>query len=175
MLAGVASLSLLIHEHRLPDDSPAWRHELADVVLTRERTTAGIEVSNRGGWHSRPDLLEWPEPAVQRLVTRIVDVVARYEPTTIRMHAWANVLRNGGLHLAHRHGQAAWSGVYYVASGASEAGGRITFARNLEARIVTPEDGMLLLFPGDLLHSVEQYQGSTPRISIAFNLAGAGG
>jgi hypothetical protein len=30
---------------------------------------------------------------------------------------------------------------------------------------------LLLLFPGDLLHSVAVYTGRTPRISVGFNLS----
>ena len=36
--------------------------------------------------------------------------------------------------------------------------------------IIDPEPGMLLMFPGWLLHYVHPYRGTTPRVSIAFNL-----
>ena len=37
---------------------------------------------------------------------------------------------------------------------------------------VEPRDGRLILFPSWLTHFVHAYQGSRPRISIAFNVTG---
>jgi hypothetical protein len=88
----------------------------------------------------------------------------------MRIQAWANVMRAGSHHLAHRHGDARWSGVYYVEAGDPDSGGAITFARGREVETVVARAGLLLLFPGDLLHSVGTYAGTAPRISVAFNL-----
>jgi hypothetical protein len=37
------------------------------------------------------------------------------------------------------------------------------------ARLVRPEPGMFILFPGYLQHSVRLYQGNRPRICVPFN------
>jgi hypothetical protein len=79
-------------------------------------------------------------------------------------------MRAGACQLAHRHGEARWAGVYYVAAGAGP-GGDITFARGAESMTVHPEDGLMLTFPGQLLHSVSRYEGPDVRISIGFNLS----
>jgi hypothetical protein len=35
---------------------------------------------------------------------------------------------------------------------------------------MSPKNGRMVLFPASLMHSVETYEGSSPRITIAFNL-----
>jgi hypothetical protein len=62
-----------------------------------------------------------------------------------------------------------WSGVYYVDAG-TELGGLITFARELEALEIAPRRGLMLMFPGDLLHSVSRYDGESARTCVGFNL-----
>ena len=37
------------------------------------------------------------------------------------------------------------------------------------ARLVRPEAGMIILFPGYLQHSVRMYQGERPRVCVPFN------
>jgi hypothetical protein len=39
---------------------------------------------------------------------------------------------------------------------------------------VKPKDGLLVLFPGWLSHSVEPWQGSGERISVAMNIRAVG-
>jgi hypothetical protein len=41
----------------------------------------------------------------------------------------------------------------------------------MESVSITPRTGLMLVFPGNLLHSVAVYEGATPRISIGFNLS----
>lgn len=145
--------------------------QLLQVILGHERNDPGLQVSNVGGWHSRPDLQLWTEACIPPLLARIWSGAKTLTTEPMRMHAWANVSRSGGHHLAHRHGEALWSGVYYVAAGDEGAGGAITFAEGMDAETITPENGLMLLFPGTLLHSVGTYNGMTPRVSVAFNLA----
>ncbi|MGV3517697.1 TIGR02466 family protein [Luteitalea sp.] len=105
--------------------------------------------------------------------------------------AWANVNRRGHYNSIHYHLGGFWSGVYYVSTGgdASQCGGAIHFrspsAAGLLARtiaappiisdwfaqelVIVPGPGQLLIFPSWLEHWVGTYNGSTPRVSIAFN------
>lgn len=169
---GVAGQSnLRIQRREWPVKSGDFHAELLEVILAHARNDAGIHVSNVGGWHSRPELHLWTEACVPPLLERIWEAATRVTTEPMRMHAWANVTRSGGHHLAHRHGEAQWSGVYYVAAGDDGAGGAITFAEGPDAETIVPRNGLLLLFPGTLLHSVSTYNGLTPRVSIAFNLA----
>ena len=160
---------MLLYERQWPPDDLGFHADLIAAILAREASEAGLTVSNVGGWHSRPDLIEWAEPGVQALVDRIASEAHAAGAT--RVQAWANVMRAGAYQLAHRHGDAEWSGVYYVDAGTTSCGGRITFACGEDARTIVPCAGLLLMFPGDLLHSVEVYRGDRPRISVAFNLA----
>jgi hypothetical protein len=168
-VAGASNLKILRRQWSVkPGDFHA---ELLQVIYAHERDYPGLQVSNVGAWHSRPELHLWTEPCVAPLLERIWAAAQRVTTEALRMHAWANVTRYGGHHLAHRHGEALWSGVYYVAAGDDGAGGTITFAQGSEADTIVPRNGLMLLFPGTLLHSVSTYRGSTPRVSIAFNLA----
>lgn len=108
------------------------------------------------------------------------------------IRAWANVNTRGASNDSHSHfwgmRRTAWSGVYYVDPGSSSSGAgvegetvfedRVGVPRPIEADgrpfggelTVTPEAGMLLLFPGTLRHRVEPYRGDSERITIAWNL-----
>ncbi len=162
---------MTVYERQCPGVDDDLLAEVACAILARAVRDPGIEVSNVGGWHSAPTLLDWEEASIQRVMAAVVDAVAVWCGDARRMQAWATVMRAGAYHLAHRHGDAVWSGVLYVHAGDAGAGGRITFAQRDQARIITPRDGQLLVFPGHLLHSVETYTGTTPRVTVAFNLA----
>jgi hypothetical protein len=127
-------------------------------------------VANVQGWHSSPDLLTWRDAPVSRLLRRIRSDAGTVGAARMRIHAWANVMRAGAYQMAHRHGDAVWSGVYYVEA-IEGSGGEITFARGTGSITIAPRNGLMLIFPGDLLHSVSPYVGSGARISVAFNLS----
>ncbi|WP_407309935.1 TIGR02466 family protein [Pseudomonas sp. nanlin1] len=111
--------------------------------------------------------------------------------------AWANVNRKGHSNALHGHPGSFWSAVYWVDDGGCQAdralGGELEFVDPrgitpmllnpaLRMRIegclaagyvstVTPKSGTLLMFPSWLMHAVRRYEGTTPRISVAFNFA----
>lgn len=158
-----------IYQHLWVDDSREFHEALSRAILLREAESQGIQVSNIGGWHSAPDLHTWEDPAVPDLFERIQADASAVGAGGLRLQAWANVMRAGAYLNAHRHGEAVWSGIYYV-DDAGSRGGEIKFARRQEACIIVPRTGLMLIFPGDLLHSVEPYAGAGTRISVAFNL-----
>ena len=166
-----AESMLGIRRRRWPAEACVFHRELAAAMLAHEAAGPGLVVSNVGGWHSAPDVLTWPEPAVELLIARLRSVVAEWAGEDRDWQLWATALRRGGYHVAHRHGDAEWAGVYYVAAGEAGQGGAITFARGVTSCTIAPEEGMLLMFPGALLHSVAEYRGATPRMSVGFNLA----
>ena len=111
------------------------------------------------------------------------------------VEVWANVQRKGGSNAAHPHPGSFWSGVYYVDVGdmsQGQRGGELQLfdPRGCLPRMLapylrysmselhdagrnisfTPSAGQCVLFPGWLFHAVNFYTGSTPRISVAFNL-----
>lgn len=106
--------------------------------------------------------------------------------------SWFHITRPGGYFGLHNHALHAWSGVYCVRHDGDDPdspSGRLSFINpNAVAamyvdmstfRFRTPfamghlhlrlEPGQLVLFPSWLLHQVQPYNGSTHRITVAFN------
>lgn len=167
-------------------DAAAVNRGLARAILARERREPGLVVSNVGGWHSQPDLLEWPEPEIgvlKRWMREAVGPLLDARDAALSAQAWAVVHRRGSWSASHVHPYNHWSGVYYVRIGPGE-GGHVVFTdpRPAAAALpipghrfgadhpVRPRAGLLLVFPSWLAHSVTPYHGRGPRISIAFNL-----
>jgi uncharacterized protein (TIGR02466 family) len=113
-----------------------------------------------------------------------------------RCNAWANINDNGHSNALHAHPGAFWSAVFWV-DDSSEPGtdvagelefldprgiAPIMYSSDLRMKVggcltaghsspVQPESGTLLMFPSWLMHSVRRYEGSRPRISVAFNFS----
>jgi uncharacterized protein (TIGR02466 family) len=140
----------------------------------------------------------WQAPAIDTLKARIAELLnpllrnlfADAPEATIayRIDGWGNVLRDGQYSSAHNHPGRFWSGVYYVSTGAPDAGRRMcgelefidpraganmssppgnVLDRGLRVR---PQDGMMVLFPSWLKHFVHPYFGPGERISVGFNI-----
>jgi hypothetical protein len=101
--------------------------ELQTLILAEEASYLSLGRSNVGGWHSRPDFLNRPEPAVDALTTWVKWVVRQMVDATagpgtfkgtLSFSAWATICREGAYHAPHSHPDSAWSGVYYVDAGA---------------------------------------------------------
>jgi uncharacterized protein (TIGR02466 family) len=187
-----------IANHLWPDSEDLNR-ALADLLLQREHSEAGIARSNVGGWHSTTDLFGWDAPAIGELATRIGRyVTALFESVALdrqarapafRLEGWANVLRHGQYHSVHSHPNAFWSGVYYV-NGNPAPDGDHPFSGKLELLdprpgvgmnyvegtrlygrfLVNPSPGQMVVFPGWLQHQVHPYFGTGERLTIAFNV-----
>lgn len=99
---------------------------------------------------------------------------------------WANVLAKGAAHRTHSHPNNFLSGVYYVRTrlGAdtinfhdprSQSGiirppvAELT-AENTDQVVVRVKNGMLLVFPAYLQHSVDANASAEERVSISFNV-----
>jgi uncharacterized protein (TIGR02466 family) len=178
----------------VPRGLEALNVELRDQILAQEREEPSMVKSNQGGWQSTTDPFTWGGTAVQRLrqlAGRAVEVATSRLPlppgTKVEFYlsGWAAVNRKGHYNTTHVHPMAAWSGIYYVDPGdeSPETQGGVlelvnpsmasvmTFFPGLlpSARLVRPEPGMFILFPGYLQHSVRLYQGNRPRICVPFN------
>jgi uncharacterized protein (TIGR02466 family) len=181
--------------HR-PSSAADLNAELARVILAAEQHTASTLRSNVGGWRSRTNLLEWPDAAVAVFGDIVRDVMREVIAATVgplgfdgafKLNAWANLLRAGNYNTLHAHPESAWSGVYYVDAGEPTVGDSLSGILELRdprpavemvpapgwpfgnpVRI-TPETGLMVLFPSWLYHQVHPYQGQRPRIAIAFN------
>jgi uncharacterized protein (TIGR02466 family) len=108
--------------------------------------------------------------------------------------AWANINEQGDYNMLHNHAGGMWSGVYYVDAGTTDAqhpfSGVLTFRNPTLAALavdnlrvpeqlrklfrseysISPKTGLMLLFPSWLEHMVHPYFGSTPRISVSWDV-----
>src|SRR5262245_2397787 len=175
----------------------AVNRNMRQAILERERIEPTSDYANVGGWHSKPDLLDWPLPQATFLRDWITEAVRDMVTATTEgkpvhgafaVHAWANVARAGHYHRVHNHPQSAWSGVYYVDPGqpdpAHPLAGVLEFCdpRPFTEMVPTPGDhvgkrvifrpeaGMMVVFPGWLYHFVNPVAGPGERISVAFNV-----
>jgi hypothetical protein len=89
---------------------------------------------------------------------------------TLRCGFWLNAMLPGSSTSRHSHAEndELLSGVYYVA--VPEASGDLRFADGPFDIRVTPQAGLLLLFPPPLVHWVEPHRGEGLRLSVGFNL-----
>lgn len=181
----------VLMRRRMPD-SKSKNRRLRKIVLEREKIDSGVRQSNVGGWHSTADLWDWPNPEIRDLSNWVQKAVQDLTASMYPLQpgdevvaepyggAWANVLRDGGYNKVHNHPGAVWSAVYYIASGEPYAeppgNGNFEFMDprpgNIHGgkEIVTPEPGLLMVFPAWLYHYVNPYHGDGERISVAWNL-----
>ena len=156
----------------------------------------GLRASNISGWRSEEDLLDWPEPEIAELKKRIYEGLTgmmalaggkKKIEADFTVKGWVNINRHLSYNVAHSHPDCHWSGVYYAATGEPDPkypmSGVIEFRdpRGATTGIRTPGfdfgdcfygkpvPGMILVFPGWLLHAVHPFYGEGVRIAIAFN------
>ena len=185
----------LIGQMRVPDPE-VMNRDLQALILAHEREYSSVGRSNVGGWHSRPDFLNWPDPAVSGFGSWLTFALRRMIAAsaganafqgTLSISAWATVCRAGAYHAPHSHPDSAWSGVYYVDPGSYSAdrplSGVLEFLdprAGVEAVTapgdpygepfrIQPQAGLLVVFPSWLYHWVHPYAGERPRIAISFN------
>ena len=175
---------------------PATNAGLEKAVLARAAATAGITVSNTGGWQSQPDLFDWPEPEVGKLAAELDSAIQQLVSfgqaapvrLKIRRAGWANVNRAGDYNALHNHPQQHLAAVYYVKAPppgspgtpdgvlelrdprpAAGMGGHAILFSSYPMRFA-PEPGMLVMFPAFLDHMVHPHHGPDDRISLAINI-----
>jgi hypothetical protein len=91
----------------------------------------------------------------------------------LRLGYWLNAMAPGQRTSEHSHDESdeLLSGVYFVAT-PPHSGDLLFYDDPFEIRI-QPAPGMLLLFPPQLAHAVEQNRSDGLRLSIAFNIGPA--
>lgn len=115
-------------------NAAAVNSTLKPLILARRAETAGVAISNIGGWQSEHDVAEWGGEPVQYLLRHItalanahcVDVISPRAPR----HRWAsdiwvNVSPPQASNQMHTHPGAYWSAVYYVDDGSEQGDGAI--------------------------------------------------
>lgn len=182
---------------RIPD-ADAMNRDLRALIIAEEAEYPSLGRSNIGGWHSSPDFLNRPIPAVSALTSWLNWALRQMINATagenafkgkLSASAWATICRAGAYHAPHSHPDSAWSGVYYVDAGTDSPdqplSGVLEFLdprAGVEAVTapgdpygepyrVRPQAGLLVIFPSWLYHWVHPYTGQTPRIAVSFNAA----
>ena len=176
--------------------TPFWTVDLDinNSELTREcyrvrRTVKGVfDRSNRGGYHS-DDLsfsIEF-NSLLDTICNTSNKILADYysDTRTVSINPyWVNINRTGNYNVRHIHPGCILSGVYYVkCKNIPEQGSLILHMDEKEqfilksnhlntktSEIIPPKEGMLVLFPSYVPHTVLPNMLNCDRISISFNL-----
>src|SRR3954471_10184957 len=166
---------------------------LGQQILAKREEDQGLKLSNRGGWQSTHDFVRWSGEAGRTVINRACELATAHvmrinAPLRWSVDAWANVSGPGAFNMPHVHGGTYWAAVYYVRVGDGEGGELVLHDprmpglrmhapgvrfKNLGPELraeIKPKEGLLVLFPGWLSHSVEPWQGSGERISVAMNI-----
>jgi tetratricopeptide (TPR) repeat protein len=189
----------LLHAPKGWSSLRAFLDELAaDLAALHRYRTHPFQQSVRGGGQLPLNAREMSRPSVQALFLSFQDAVHRYlarlEPgrdpfrsrNTGRFSmagAWSVRLHAGGYHADHVHPRGWLSSAFYVAlppviraeddkrAGWFRLGrpGIATKPRLAADHYITPERGVLLLFPSYMWHGVEPFQSAEPRLTVAFD------
>jgi hypothetical protein len=149
--------------------------DLRDAILRLETAHPSAATLSLGGWKSA-EILSWRDPSAIELRAAIadcVDVELAIRPAHVS--GWAMINRSGDCHPRHVHQGAIWSGVYYVDAGDEPLTPTMFEASPGRDVAVIPVPGRLVLFPGDMWHSVPALPycagtSGSPRITIAFDV-----
>lgn len=161
---------------------------LSDAAkLIREQNPLCAEFSAKGGYHSPVfrDASEERIGAFDELIDGVKWYVTRFlkerygKELPIRHFEWWFMINNrGDYNVPHVHGKADLSAVFYVKAPENcgnlvlnrTGGSRHSALPDTKAISITPEDGMLHLFPSYVQHWVEPSESDEERISIAMNV-----
>ena len=163
------------------------------ILNLKDQNPAGIKKSNFNGWHSKDFDLndEIPKKFINSVSSNINtafnDMDWDIEKQIIQIKSvWAIINEKGASNERHHHGNSALSAAYYVR--APKDCGDIVFydprpapvfshpisrkpnILNATVNSITPNEGMLVLFPSYLDHSVKPNLSSNQRIVISFNV-----
>ena len=168
--------------------------EMYNYILNlKEQNPEGVKKSNFNGWHSKDFDLndEVPKKFINAVSSNINttfnDMDWDIEKQIIKIKSiWAIINEKGASNERHHHGNSALSAAYYVR--APKDCGDIVFydprpapvfshpiakkpnILNATINSITPDEGLLVLFPSYLDHSVKPNLSSNQRIVISFNV-----
>jgi uncharacterized protein (TIGR02466 family) len=166
--------------------------EIKDYCLYLKDNTKGVNISNRGGWHSSEILL--PMPQDLRSLFSNLEVFVNENcfkemgvPNLKFGNFWVNINTPNSYNLAHDHQNSILSGVYYVSVPHDNMGDlvlhrgdtaeyflksdieRIGTKANSFVAVKKPIESVFYIFPSWVKHHVESNNSQGYRISIAFN------
>ena len=167
-------------------------------IMSNKQNSPGSHLGVSKAWSSDKNLfLTGPWPDLIRHIFRKVYLVKGRDGEyvlnpvdDVQICAWANVMEKGHKVLAHDHvrshhgGMNCLAGIYYVSAPKRSApiifypnglyegrlhGGRIDAVAET-SEVYAPQEGVLFLFPHDLIHMVPTHQLDEPRVSIGINI-----
>ena len=165
---------------------------IKEYCLKVRREKPGVQISNKGGWHSGELITPLPqdlEVLLNDLTVFVNDVCARYTGiSNLELgNWWININGKGDYNLAHDHQKSIISGTYYVSVPDNNMGDlvlergdtmgffltgdvkrELTMA-NAEHCVKPAKESTFYLFPSWIKHRVERNESDKERISIAFN------
>ena len=173
----------------------ASNEEIYDYIKKLQRKDSqGIVKSNIKGWHSKNFDLKEKEPQnfIKIISKQIENVITDMDLDTTNQktkitNMWAIINKGGAANARHHHGNSSLSAAYYVR--APKNSGDIVFydprpapvyshpvsnkpnLLNAMSNSISPIEGLLVLFPGYLDHSVNENLSNEERIVISFNIS----
>lgn len=166
--------------------------EIKDYCIYLKDNTKGVNISNRGGWHSSEILL--PMPQDLRSLFSNLEVFVNENcfkemgvPNLKFGNFWVNINTPNSYNLTHDHQNSILSGVYYVSVPYDNMGDlvlhrgdtaeyflksdveRINTKTNSFVAVKKPIESVFYIFPSWVKHHVESNNSQGDRISIAFN------
>jgi len=180
--------------------TPVWECPVEDIdnkpiveyCYKVKNEKPGVNISNRGGWHSGELITPIPsslEQLFNELTVFVNDVPRRYMGTSnlVLGNWWININGKYDYNEQHDHQNSVLSGTYYVQVPEKNMGNLLlhrgdnaeffltskvereqTMANAMTVPCITKES-MFYLFPSWVKHSVERNNTDSERISIAFN------
>lgn len=179
---------------RVLDGFAERKEALRSAIFDVRGTAPSVPRATQGAYHSPGGLQRGENAHFEWLATAILDAcgaelkaVGALPPQLALDLAdmWAVVTPRGGWHMPHQHFPAPWSGVVYVdaehasSSDPNVRAGKLELMNPIPASpafglsstvAYTPKDGVLVLFPGALLHYVHPHAHDRERVVVGFNL-----
>ena len=178
-------------EVEVPDAMP-------DLIERRHLArTNPADQSLRGGTQTSGNLFESADPRIIAFAEHLRDVIearlavlprddghpflSRKRGRIAFSASWSVRLANAGFHISHMHPAGWLSSALYIALppevSAATGQGALTFgvpdaALGLDLaprRVVTPREGLLVLFPSYLWHGTTPFHSEEPRLTVAFD------
>jgi uncharacterized protein (TIGR02466 family) len=165
---------------------------IKDYCLEVRNTKQGLNISNRGGWHSGELIYPLPNELTKLFIDLEIfvnDVGLRYTGiSNLKLgNFWININGHHDYNLIHDHQNSILSGVYYVSVPDDNMGDLVLhrgdnaefFYTSKVKREATmsnvfsvnkpAKESTFYLFPSWIKHHVERNESKNERISIAFN------